>query len=77
MQPIDIRGRKFYVVFEREPPVCAVGLEPLDFDEAFQRAVSLVKTRRPALVLYTEGATQIQLTRLMSHGIQATPISEG
>jgi hypothetical protein len=69
---VDVREVKFYVVAERQPAASndSIGLS---FEDAFERALALVKTRYPVQVLYTDGASQMQLTRFLSHGIQTSP----
>jgi hypothetical protein len=65
----DIRDARFYVVDEDRPDASKV--DPLAFDAAFDKAHALTENGKRVKVLYTEEATQIEITRFISHGIQA------
>jgi hypothetical protein len=71
----DIRDARFYVVDEDNGGM-AKDAEPLEFDPAYQKACALVENGVRVKVLYTEEASQIQITRFVSHGI-ATEIVSG
>jgi len=43
--------------------------EPLRFEDAFQRATALVDKGAQVRVLYSEEASQIEITRFVSNGI--------
>ena len=65
----DIRDARFYVVDEDAQEEANV--EPLEFDAAFDKAHALTEHGKRVKVLYTEEATQNEITRFVSHGIQA------
>ena len=73
---VDIRDARFYVVDEG---IAAIGhdAEPLEFDEAIERALSLKEAGAQIHVLYTQEATQIEITRFVSQGIPASLVSGG
>ena len=66
----DIRDARFYVVDEDNASNENVA-EPLEFDPAFDKALALSENGRRVKVLYTEEATQIEITRFVSQGIPA------
>jgi hypothetical protein len=49
--------------------------EPMEFETAFAKAQNLQQCGRSVMILYTEGASQIEITRFVSHGIRATLVS--
>ena len=65
---LDIRKARFYVINEDDGGM-AEDAEPLEFDPAFQKACALVDNGVRVKVLHTEDASQIQVTRFVSHGI--------
>lgn len=73
---VDIRDARFYVIDEDEG---AEGgkVEPLEFDEAFERARILAENGASIRVLYSDEASQTEITRFVSHGIPASPASGG
>lgn len=71
---VDIRDARFYVIHEDDGGM-AKDAEPLEFDPAFQKACALVENGVRVKVLYTEEASQIQITRFIHHGIIAELIS--
>lgn len=66
----DIRDARFYVIEERDGTL-AEDSRPLGFDEAFDRATSLADAGASVKVLYTEEASQTEITRFVSRGIRA------
>jgi hypothetical protein len=70
----DIRDARFYLVDESAEDADS---EALQFEEAFAMAQSLQKNGRSIKILYTEEASQIEITRFMSQGIRATLVSGG
>jgi len=72
----DIRDARFYVIDENDGSL-AGDSRPLGFDEAFERATSLADGGRSIKVLYTEEASQTQITRFVSHGIPTELASGG
>lgn len=73
---VDIRDARFYVVDER------IGsaqnqTEPLEFDTAIAQAERLVAEGAQIQVLYTEEATQTEITRFVSQGIRTALVSGG
>lgn len=65
----DIRDARFYVVDEEAGDLKDV--DPLEFDAAFDKAHALTENGHRIKVLYTEEASQIEITRFVSHGIPA------
>jgi hypothetical protein len=76
MQTTDIRDAKFYLVAGGDA-VDAADLQPLPFDEAFRRAETLSEKGEDVRVLYTDEASQMQLTRFAEAGIRASLASAG
>ena len=74
MQTTDIRDARFYVVDERHP---GRRIEPLGFDEAFRKANELSEQGGRVHVMYTEEASQMQLTRFAEAGIRAGLAPQG
>ena len=72
---LDIRDARFYVIDEDDGGM-AKDAEPLEFDSAFQKASVLVENGARVKVLCTKEASQIQITRFISHGIVAEQIAE-
>lgn len=64
----DIRDARFYVINESDGTL-AEDSRPLGFDEAFDRAVALSDAGQSIKVLYTDEASQTEITRFVSHGI--------
>lgn len=69
---MDIRDAKFYVIDEDSGNANA---EPLAFDSAFKMASAMVENGIRVKVLYTEEASQIEITRFVGHGIAAELVS--
>jgi hypothetical protein len=74
MQTADIRDARFYVVDERNPNM---NVEPLGFDDAFRKASSLSEQGGSIRVMYTDEASQMQLTRFAEAGIRAGLVPQG
>lgn len=74
MQTADIRDARFYVFDERNP---GMNVEPLGFDEAFRKASDLSDHGGNVRVMYTEEASQMQLTRFAEAGIRAGLVPQG
>lgn len=72
----DIRDARFYVVNEGEDASRA-DAEPLEFDEAFEKACRLAESGASVRVLYTDEASQTEITRFVSHGIPTSAVSGG
>ncbi|CAN7154421.1 hypothetical protein [Rhizobium sp. LjRoot254] len=68
----DIRDARFYLVDES---ASAPNTEPLEFEEAFAKAHALADAGSTVRVLYTEEASQSEITRLVSHGIPTALVS--
>lgn len=75
MAVADIRDVKFYVIEDG----AAGGGEttPLDFDAALDCAQSMANNGRHFHVLYTDGATQSQLTEFARRGIPIAIAPQG
>lgn len=65
----DIRDARFYVVDQDAQDDGAV--VPLELDAAFDKALALTENGKRIKVLYTAEATQIEITRFLSHGVSA------
>lgn len=65
----DIRDARFYVIDESDGTL-AEDSRPLGFDEAFDRAMSLADAGGSIKVLYTDEASQSEITRFVSRGIR-------
>jgi hypothetical protein len=74
MQTTDVRDARFYVVDERDP---GMKVEPLGFDEAFRKASELSDQGGSVQVMYTEEASQMQLTRFAEAGIRVGLVPQG
>jgi hypothetical protein len=72
----DIRDARFYVIDEDDGGM-AHDAEPLEFDPAYEKASALVGNGVRVKVLYTEEATQSEITRFVSHGIAVELVSGG
>lgn len=72
----DIRKALFYVL-DRDEPSGHTDAIPEGFDEAFSKADSLSRSGHPVHVLYTDGASQMQLTRFAEAGIRTSLAPEG
>ena len=72
----DVRYKRFYVIDENDGSL-AGDSRPLGFDEAFERATSLSNAGRSIKVLYTEEASQTEITRFVSHGLPTELASGG
>jgi hypothetical protein len=70
----DIRDARFYVIDEDNGGM-AHDAEPLEFDPAYQKATALLENGARVKVLYTEEASQIQITRFVERGIAAELVS--
>lgn len=64
----DIRDARFYVVDETAGSARG-DADPLAFEEAMSRAQGLAAGGRSVRVLYTEEASQTEITRFVSEGI--------
>ena len=71
---IDIRDARFYVIDDDDGSMVK-DAEPLQFDPAYQKACALAQNGVRVKVLYTEEASQIQITRFVNHGIVAELVS--
>jgi hypothetical protein len=69
MQNTDIRDAKFYLVRQSDTDHAA-DLQPLSFDDAFRKAETLSGKGEDVRVLYTDEASQMQLTRFAEAGIR-------
>lgn len=67
---LDIRDARFYVIDDAAGET-AKDAEPLEFDPAFRKACALVENGVRVKVLYTEEASQIQITRFVNRGVVA------
>ena len=74
METTDIREARFYVVDEKNPHM---DVEPLGFEEAFRKANELSDQGRHVRVMYTDEASQMQLTRFAEAGIRAGLAPQG
>lgn len=74
MQTTDVREARFYVVDERNPDM---DVAPLGFDEAFRKATELSDHGGRIRVMYTDEASQMQLTRFAEAGIRAGLAPQG
>ena len=72
----DIRDARFYVINESDGTL-AEDSRPLGFDEALERAVALADAGQLIKVLYTDEASQTEITRFVSHGIRTELASGG
>ena len=73
---LDIRNATFYVL-EQDDPLTPHDAIPVSFEEAFDQAQKLTAQGRAVHVLYTEDATQMQLTRFAEAGIRTSLASQG
>ncbi|WP_027998790.1 hypothetical protein [Sinorhizobium arboris] len=72
----DIRNARFYVL-EQDDLSTPTDAIPVSFEEAFNEAEKLTASGRAVHVLYTEEATQIQLTRFAAAGIRTSLAPQG
>lgn len=72
----DIRNARFYVIDE-SAGMLAENSRPLGFDEAFDRATSLADAGESIKVLYTDEASQTEITRFVSRGIRTELVGAG
>ena len=72
----DIRDARFYVVNEDEGAEGG-NVDPLEFDEAFEKARLLSESGESIRVLYTDEASQTEITRFVSHGIPTAAVPGG
>jgi hypothetical protein len=72
----DIRHATFYVL-EQDDPSTPTDAIPVSFEEAFKEAEKLTASGRAVHVLYTEEATQMQLTRFAEAGIRTSLAPQG
>ena len=70
----DIRNARFYVVDE-ELGAPGDSAQPLEFNDAFCKAVALADSGARIKVLYTEEASQTEITRFVSKGIATALVS--
>jgi 2-methylisocitrate lyase-like PEP mutase family enzyme len=70
----NIRDARFYVIDESDGYLAGEA-RPLGFDEAIERAEALVNGGRPVKVLYTEEASQTEITRFVSQGVPTELVS--
>ncbi|MEK1945685.1 MAG: hypothetical protein AAAB36_08935 [Ensifer adhaerens] len=72
----DIRSSTFYVLEQHDAssPTDAI---PVSFEEAFEQAKKLTASGRAVHVLYTDDATQMQLTRFAEAGIRTSLAPQG
>jgi hypothetical protein len=68
----DIRDARFYVINDGYP---AGDAKPLGFDEAIQKAEALLHGGARVKILYTEGASQTEITRFVSKGMRTELVS--
>ncbi|MBZ7927682.1 hypothetical protein LAC81_37745 (plasmid) [Ensifer adhaerens] len=73
---LDIRNATFYVL-EKDNPATRGDAVPVSFEEAFDAAQKLTARGSAVHVLYTEDASQIQLTRFAEAGIRTSLASQG
>ena len=71
----DIRNATFYVL--RQDEVAAPDAVLVSFEEAYEEARGLTESGRAVHVLYTEDATQMQLTRFAEAGIRTSLAPQG
>lgn len=74
METTDVRDATFYVVDERDPHQ---RVDPLGFEEAFRKATELSDSGGSVRVMYTDEASQMQLTRFAEAGIRAGLAPQG
>ncbi|WDZ81865.1 hypothetical protein PWG15_33725 (plasmid) [Ensifer adhaerens] len=72
----DIRNATFYVLKQDDPSTLGDAV-PVGFDEAYEEAKKLTENGGAVHVLYTEDATQMQLTRFAEAGIRTSLASQG
>ena len=72
----DIRDARFYVVNEDGGAEDA-SVEPLEFDQAFEKAQILAGSGASVRVLYTDEASQTEITRFVNHGIPTSAMPGG
>ncbi|MCA1441695.1 hypothetical protein I6F07_15990 [Ensifer sp. IC4062] len=72
----DVRNATFYVL-EQDDPSAPTDAIPVSFEEAFREAEKLTASGRAVHVLYTEEATQTQLTRFAEAGIRTSLVPQG
>jgi hypothetical protein len=77
MSAEDVRDVKFYVIEDSDPPETASGMTPLQFDAAYVKADALVRGGHRVHVMYTDGATQMELTRFAYIGVPVGLAPEG
>jgi len=73
---LDIRNATFYVL-EQDAPAASSDAIPVSFEEAFAEAERLTAGGHAVHVLYTEDATQMQLTRFAEAGIRTSLAPQG
>ncbi|MCY1222990.1 hypothetical protein D9M68_268100 [compost metagenome] len=72
----DIRNATFYVLEQNDPSTSSDAI-PVSFEDALKEAEKLTASGRAVHVLYTEDATQIQLTRFAAAGIRTSLAPQG
>lgn len=71
----DVRDAKFYVC--RDAGAFNRDLVPMDFDAAFRKASAIAERGEGVHVMYTEDASQSQLTEFARVGIPAALVPQG
>lgn len=72
----DIRNATFYVLKQGAPRKSAEAI-PVSFEQAFKEAEKLTASGMAVHVLYTEEASQMQLTRFAEAGIRTSLAPQG
>ncbi|WP_457584763.1 hypothetical protein [Ensifer canadensis] len=72
----DIRNAAFYVLEQDDPTVSSDAI-PVSFEQAFKEAQRLTTSGHAVHVLYTEEASQMQLTRFAEAGIRTSLAPRG
>jgi hypothetical protein len=71
----DIRDARFYIVVQQNSGRRDEDPEPMEFDEAFSKAIDLADAGIQIKVLYTDEASQTEVTRFVNRGISTAPLS--
>ncbi len=72
----DVRNSTFYVLTQDDPSVPTDAV-PVSFEEAYEEARRRTEGGLAVHVLYTEDATQMQLTRFAEAGIRTSLAPQG
>lgn len=72
----DIRNATFYVL-EQDDPTTSSDAIPVSFEDAFAEAERLTASGHAVHVLYTDEASQMQLTRFAEAGIRTSLAPQG